>query len=174
MDHETHKTVALVTGVGRPEGIGFELCRQLAARGMVVILTAREHDMARSLARWPELSGLAQKFFAAWRQAGPNTLFEPDSQTSLKVESGQALELVSSWDESADAWYLDGFSPARNPDMWSAELMQAVYDHTVPHGSFSTYAAAGWVRRNLAAAGFTVERKAGFGSKREMLAGVKG
>jgi tRNA U34 5-methylaminomethyl-2-thiouridine-forming methyltransferase MnmC len=131
-------------------------------------------DMARSLARWPELSGLAEKFIASWRQAGPDSVLEPDSQTSLKVESGQALERVSSWAESADAWYLDGFSPARNPDMWSAELMQAVYDHTVPHGSFATYAAAGWVRRNLAAAGFTVERKAGFGSKREMLAGVKG
>jgi tRNA U34 5-methylaminomethyl-2-thiouridine-forming methyltransferase MnmC len=58
--------------------------------------------------------------------------------------------------------------------MWSSELMLAVYDHTTPGGSFATYAAAGWVRRNLAEAGFTVERKAGFGSKREMLAGVKG
>ena len=131
-------------------------------------------DMARALQRWPELSGLAEKFIASWRQAGPDNLFEPDSQTSLKVESGQALERVSSWGESADAWYLDGFSPARNPDMWSSELMLAVYDHTTPGGSFATYAAAGWVRRNLAEAGFTVERKAGFGSKREMLAGVKG
>ena len=130
-------------------------------------------DMARALERWPELAGLATKFIEGWRRAGPDNLFEPDSQTSLKVESGQALERVSSWNESADAWYLDGFSPARNPDMWSGELMQAVYDHTAPGGTFATYAAAGWVRRNLAAAGFTVERKPGFGSKREMLAGTR-
>jgi tRNA U34 5-methylaminomethyl-2-thiouridine-forming methyltransferase MnmC len=57
--------------------------------------------------------------------------------------------------------------------MWSAELMQAVYNRTAPGGTFATYAAAGWVRRNLAAAGFTIERKPGFGSKREMLAGIR-
>ena len=130
-------------------------------------------DMARALAKWPELAGLAEIFVTAWRGTGPDKALELDSQTSLKVESGQALERVSSWGESADAWYLDGFSPARNPDMWSAELMQAVFDHTTPGGSFATYAAAGWVRRNLAAAGFSVERREGFGSKREMLAGVK-
>lgn len=130
-------------------------------------------DMARALERWPELGELASEFITRWRQAGPDTLIDLDSQTSLKVESGQALEQVSCWNESADAWYLDGFSPARNPDMWSAELMQAVYGHTAPRGTFATYAAAGWVRRNLAAAGFAIERKPGFGSKREMLAGTK-
>ena len=130
-------------------------------------------DMARALEQWPELETFKADFISKWRQGGPDTTIEIDSQTSLKVESGQALERVSSWDESADAWYLDGFSPARNPDMWSAELMQAVHDHTTPGGTFATYAAAGWVRRNLAAAGFSIERKAGFGSKREMLAGVR-
>jgi tRNA U34 5-methylaminomethyl-2-thiouridine-forming methyltransferase MnmC len=130
-------------------------------------------DMARALQRWPELDALADQFIAAWRQTGPDQAIELDSQTSLKVESGQALDRVSSWGESANAWYLDGFSPARNPDMWSAELMQAVYDHTARGGTFATYAAAGWVRRNLAAAGFTIERKPGFGSKREMLAGTR-
>jgi tRNA U34 5-methylaminomethyl-2-thiouridine-forming methyltransferase MnmC len=130
-------------------------------------------DMARALERWPELDGLADQFIAKWRQTDADKLIELDSQTTLKVESGQALERVSSWGESADAWYLDGFSPARNPDMWSADLMQAVYNHTAPDGTFATYAAAGWVRRNLAAAGFTIERKPGFGSKREMLAGIR-
>ncbi len=130
-------------------------------------------DMARALSRWPDLAPLTDAFIAMWRQSGPDNDIEPDSQTTLKVVQGQSLETVCLWNESAGAWYLDGFSPARNPDMWSAELMQAVYGHTRPGGTFATYAAAGWVRRNLAAAGFTVERRPGFGSKREMLCGVR-
>nr|WP_272212200.1 MnmC family methyltransferase [Marinicella sp. W31]MDC2878112.1 MnmC family methyltransferase [Marinicella sp. W31] len=57
--------------------------------------------------------------------------------------------------------------------MWSAELMQAVFDHTLPGGTFGTYTAAGYVRRNLQAAGFSVTRQPGFGEKREMLAGQR-
>jgi tRNA U34 5-methylaminomethyl-2-thiouridine-forming methyltransferase MnmC len=135
--------------------------------------TMAADDMARALQHWPELSELAGDFITKWRESGPDQAIELDSQTSLKVESGQALERVSLWGESADAWYLDGFSPAKNPDMWSTELMQAVFDHTSPGGTFATYAAAGWVRRNLAAAGFAIERKPGFGSKREMMTGSK-
>ena len=86
---------------------------------------------------------------------------------------GDARETVEQWPGRANAWYLDGFSPARNPEMWNAELMQAVHDKTVPGGSFATYTAAGQVRRNLQAAGFKVQTIDGFGRKREMLAGVR-
>jgi tRNA U34 5-methylaminomethyl-2-thiouridine-forming methyltransferase MnmC len=72
-----------------------------------------------------------------------------------------------------DAWYLDGFAPSRNGDMWSAELMQLVHDRSAPEGTFATYAAAGFVRRNLQAAGYIVERRKGFAGKREMLCGVR-
>ena len=72
-----------------------------------------------------------------------------------------------------DAWYLDGFAPSRNADMWSQELMQRLHDKTVPGGTFATYAAAGFVRRNLQAAGFTVDRRPGFAGKPEMLCGVR-
>lgn len=61
--------------------------------------------------------------------------------------------------------------PSRNPAMWSADILMAVHDHTVPGGTFATYAAAGFVRRNLVAAGFAVERRPGFAGKREMLCG---
>ena len=57
--------------------------------------------------------------------------------------------------------------------MWSPEIMQLIWNKTVDDGSFATYAAAGFVRRNLEAAGFAIERRPGFGSKREMLCGVK-
>jgi tRNA U34 5-methylaminomethyl-2-thiouridine-forming methyltransferase MnmC len=71
----------------------------------------------------------------------------------------------------ADAWYFDGFSPAKNPAMWSAEVFARTFALTRPGGTFSTYSAAGWVKRNLEAAGFAVKKVPGFGSKREMLIG---
>ena len=96
-----------------------------------------------------------------------------DRQTQLTVVVGDARETVPAWPGEADAWYLDGFAPARNPEMWSEGLMKAVAQHTAPDGTFATYAAAGFVRRNLTAAGFAVEKRRGFGGKREMLAGIK-
>ncbi|MEJ1993565.1 MAG: MnmC family methyltransferase, partial [Maritimibacter sp.] len=68
----------------------------------------------------------------------------------------------------ADAWFLDGFSPAKNPELWNETLMQAVGTHTAPDGTAATYTAAGFVRRGLEAAGFTVTRQPGFGRKRHM------
>jgi tRNA U34 5-methylaminomethyl-2-thiouridine-forming methyltransferase MnmC len=84
-----------------------------------------------------------------------------------------ALESLGQETTPVDAWYLDGFAPSRNPDMWSVELMGEVFRLTVPGGRFGTYAAAGFVRRNLANAGFIVERRPGFAGKREMLCGQK-
>lgn len=73
---------------------------------------------------------------------------------------------------NVDAWFLDGFSPAKNPDMWSdgifAEMARLSHDGT----TFSTFTSAGFVKRGLMAAGFQVEKKKGFAKKREMLTGV--
>lgn len=72
-----------------------------------------------------------------------------------------------------DAWFYDGFAPAKNPDMWSESLFKACYQITACQGSFATFTAAGFVRRNLLSAGFTVSKRKGFGLKREMLVGYK-
>ena len=85
---------------------------------------------------------------------------------------GDANETLSSWNEKADAWFLDGFSPAKNPELWSEPLMSEVAAHTKPGGTFATYTAAGPVRRGLEAGGFTVHRTDGFGRKRHMSRGV--
>ena len=65
----------------------------------------------------------------------------------------------------------DGFSPAKNPALWSPETLVEVARHTAPGGTFATYTAAGHVRRALQAAGFQVQRQPGFGTKRHMTAG---
>jgi tRNA U34 5-methylaminomethyl-2-thiouridine-forming methyltransferase MnmC len=131
-------------------------------------------EIDRALAHWPEIDAERHALTAAWPDAPGGTIeIGADAQTRLTVVCGPALEGVAAAEPGFDAWFLDGFAPSRNPDMWSLELMQALYGKTTPGGRFATYAAAGFVRRNLTAAGFAVERRPGFAGKREMLCGAK-
>lgn len=131
-------------------------------------------EIDRALAHWPEIDEERQALVANW-PTDPVARVDIDftAEVRLTIVIGAAFGGVSTSPPNFDAWYLDGFAPSRNPDMWSKELMQLVFDRTVGGGSFATYAAAGFVRRNLAAAGFAVERRPGFAGKREMLRGVK-
>ncbi|OHV84447.1 tRNA (5-methylaminomethyl-2-thiouridine)(34)-methyltransferase MnmD [Rhizobium sp. LCM 4573] len=131
-------------------------------------------DIDRALSHWPEIKAEREALVAAW-PAEPFGIIEiaVDEQTRLSVVCGPALEGVSAAPSGFDAWYLDGFAPSRNPDMWSPELMRTIHHKTAAGGTFGTYAAAGFVRRNLQAAGFIVERRPGFAGKREMLCGRK-
>lgn len=131
-------------------------------------------DIAKALSRWPEIAEERQALVAAWPEApaGVVTLALAED-VILTVICGDALTNLAASDLVFDAWFLDGFAPSRNPDMWSRELMAAVFDHTRPGGTFATYAAAGFVRRNLIAARFDVERRPGFAGKREMLCGTR-
>lgn len=89
----------------------------------------------------------------------------------LTVILGDARTTLPNWQGKADAWFLDGFSPAKNPELWGADLMSEVATHTKARGTFATYTAAGHVRRALSDAGFAVERQPGFGRKRHMTVG---
>ena len=89
----------------------------------------------------------------------------------LEVIVGDARETLAMWEGRADAWFLDGFSPAKNPELWEPALMAQVAQHTLKGGSFATYTAAGFVRRGLEDAGFVVERVSGYGRKRHMTIG---
>lgn len=93
-------------------------------------------------------------------------------QSGIHVHNGSAASFVNR-KFTADCWYFDGFSPAKNPDMWSAEVFARAFALTRPGGTFSTYTSAGWVRRNLLDAGWVVDKVRGFGNKREMLIGIK-
>ena len=95
----------------------------------------------------------------------------PNCQPSVIL--GDANTTLPAWQGRADAWFLDGFSPAKNPELWSADLMAQVAAHTAPGGSFATYTAAGHVRRALSEAGFAVERRPGHARKRHMTTGTR-
>lgn len=131
-------------------------------------------EIDRALSRWPEIDAERKALVASWpaEPSGVVTI-DLDGQTRLSVVCGDAFENLSASPLTFDAWFLDGFAPSRNSAMWSAELMQRVHDTTRRGGGFATYAAAGFVRRNLIAAGFAVERRPGFAGKREMLCGVR-
>ncbi|MQW99289.1 tRNA (5-methylaminomethyl-2-thiouridine)(34)-methyltransferase MnmD [Sinorhizobium fredii] len=133
----------------------------------------RAGEIDRALSHWPEIEAERQALVAHWPEAQAGRIDIDFNDVRLTVICGAALHGLSALREDFDAWYLDGFAPSRNPDMWSQQLMQAVFDKTVQGGTFATYAAAGFVRRNLAAAGFVVERLPGFAGKREMLRGDK-
>ncbi|WP_096784417.1 tRNA (5-methylaminomethyl-2-thiouridine)(34)-methyltransferase MnmD [Rhodobacter sp. CZR27] len=126
-------------------------------------------EITRALSAFPEAEAVAGPFLEAW--AAGRSRFVNDG-IEVEVILGDARETLPSWAGRADAWFLDGFSPAKNPELWSPELMAEVARHTAPGGSFATYTAAGHVRRALEAAGFAVSRQPGHGRKRHMTSGI--
>ena len=126
-------------------------------------------DIARALSAFPELAEVAEGFLAQWG-AGLRQIRLPGLEADIIL--GEAAETLGPWPGRADAWFLDGFSPAKNPDLWTDALMAQVAVHSGAGGTFATYTAAGFVRRTLAGAGFAVERRPGFGHKRHMTTGI--
>lgn len=121
-------------------------------------------DMARALGAFPEISEDAGWLVEAWNEGAHVVTPEIDA----KVILGPAAQTLTQWTGRADAWFLDGFAPVRNPGLWTPELLSEVARHTAPGGTAATYTAAGHVRRALAAAGFEVARRPGFARKRHM------
>lgn len=125
-------------------------------------------EMRAALDAFPGVTVVLADVLAALED-GATTLKAPDLTFELIL--GDARETLPRWEGQADAWCLDGFSPAKNPELWDPDLMVEVARHTAPGGSFATYTAAGHVRRALATAGFEVTRIPGFGRKRHMSVG---
>lgn len=123
-------------------------------------------DMSRALAAFPQIADQAQVLMDKWAPGcGPVQLTDT---LTLHVIIGDARNTLPAWQGKANAWFLDGFSPAKNPALWDPDLIVAVGQHTAPGGTAATYSAAGHVRENLTKAGFTVSRVPGFGRKRHM------
>lgn len=126
--------------------------------------------MQHALAAFPVLAEEAARLGAVYD--GTGGVFDLGDGVQLTLVIGDARATVLSWAGKADAWFLDGFAPAKNPQLWQPDLLAAVARHTAPRGTFATYTAAGAVRRGLAAAGFAVQRVPGYGRKRHMTIGT--
>ncbi|MCV2514421.1 MnmC family methyltransferase, partial [Leclercia pneumoniae] len=107
---------------------------------------------------------------------GCHRLIMDEGRVTLDLWLGDINALTETLDDSlnqkVDAWFLDGFAPAKNPEMWNDNLFSAMARLVRPGGTFATFTCAGFVRRGLKEAGFSVQKVKGFGRKREMLVGV--
>jgi tRNA U34 5-methylaminomethyl-2-thiouridine-forming methyltransferase MnmC len=97
------------------------------------------------------------------------TLF--DDIITLTILQGDATDCLRQEHYQADTWFLDGFAPSKNPDMWQPELFIEIARLSKPNATFATFTSAGVVKRGLQNAGFNVKKRVGFGKKREMLVG---
>ena len=125
-------------------------------------------DMHRALQAFPEALAAAGPLLDAW---GSGRTRCETADLCAEIILGDARQTLPGWPGRADAWFLDGFSPAKNPELWADDLLLQVARHTAPNGTCATYTAAGSVRRGLQAAGFQVDRRPGHGRKRHMTAG---
>lgn len=134
-------------------------------------------DLEMSHRHWPELAEFAEELCAQWPLpfAGCHRLLLDGGRITLDLWFGDVTDLLPNCDASlyqqVDAWFLDGFAPSKNPDMWTDALFTSMAKMTRPEGTFATFTAAGFVRRGLQQAGFNVSRVKGHGRKREMLSG---
>lgn len=135
-------------------------------------------DLTAAHASWPALAPWAEQLQAQWPVALPGCqrLLFDHGLVTLDLWLGDINSLMDRLDGSlnrqVDAWFLDGFAPSKNPDMWTPALFRAMARLARPDATFATFTAAGFVRRALNEAGFAVSRRKGFGRKREMLCGT--
>jgi tRNA 5-methylaminomethyl-2-thiouridine biosynthesis bifunctional protein len=132
-------------------------------------------ELAAALAPVSEVATLARALVAAWPPpiAGFHRIHFDAGNVVLTVLLGDAATLLPQLEARADALFLDGFAPTRNPGIWSPEIVRELARLAAPGATVATWTVAGGVRAALAGAGFRVEKRAGFGAKREMLSGVR-
>lgn len=133
---------------------------------------ARE-DLRQALVLWPELGDYAAELLEHYPPPvqGAHRLVLAGGRIRLTLFFGDVLEAWRELDFQADAWFLDGFAPARNPRMWDQAAITALRGHSGPGTTLATFTAVGDVRRLLVNAGFNMRKTQGFGRKLEMLAG---
>ncbi|QLF92502.1 bifunctional tRNA (5-methylaminomethyl-2-thiouridine)(34)-methyltransferase MnmD/FAD-dependent 5-carboxymethylaminomethyl-2-thiouridine(34) oxidoreductase MnmC [Pseudomonas sp. ABC1] len=132
-----------------------------------------QEDLARAMALWPSLSALSSQLLAQYTavHTGFQHFILGSGRITLTLLVGDVLESLPQLDAQVDAWFLDGFAPAKNPDMWQPELFRQLARLSAPTATLGTFTSAGFVRRGLIEAGFAMKRAPGFGHKREILQG---
>ena len=132
----------------------------------------QREDLYRALASWPELAPLAKQLTAQWpgQVRGVHRLHFGD--VSLTLFHTDIEDALAGMDAHVDAWFLDGFSPSKNPDMWSGNVFEHLARLSSSGAVVGTFTVAGHVRNGLTTAGFTVAKCPGFGRKRERLEAV--
>lgn len=131
-------------------------------------------DLERAARLWPSLAAFSQPLLAQYVAVHPGFQhFSFDGgRVTLTLLIGDVLEQLPTLDARIDAWFLDGFAPAKNPDMWTPALFEQMARLSAPGTTLGTFTTTGWVRRALMAAGFTLRKVPGLGKKWEIMGGT--
>ena len=131
-------------------------------------------DIAKVAENWPELSEFYDELLSVYplpvEGEHCRTLF--NGRVYLHLIFSDVIEALEARELEADAWYLDGFNPDKNADLWSDQVFNLIEKNSKQGATLSTYTAAGFVRRGLRDAGFEVTKMKGHGKKREMITAV--
>ena len=124
-----------------------------------------------AMAVFPELAPYTAQLLGYYppRIPGFHRLALADGRIRLTLLFGDAAAAFGKLEAGVDAWFLDGFAPARNTAMWSDDLFRQLARLSKRGTTLATFTAAGQVRRSLEAAGFSITKRAGYAGKREMI-----
>ena len=130
-------------------------------------------DLQRALALWLELAPWSGQLLEQYRAIHPGfqRLLLDGGRVVLTLLIGDALQMLPQLDARIDVWFLDGFAPDKNPQMWTPPLFQELARLSAPGASLATFTSKGTVRRDLIEAGFAMRRAPGYGKKWEILCG---
>jgi tRNA 5-methylaminomethyl-2-thiouridine biosynthesis bifunctional protein len=176
----TESFVILEAGFGL--GLNFlatwQAWRESATGGRLHFVSVEKHpfrrdDLARLHAAHPEVAAMSAELLRQWPPLAPgfHRLHFDEGRITLTLLLGDAQVLLPQLVAGVDAVFLDGFSPAKNPDMWSPALLASVTRLCRPGASLSTWSVTGELRHALEAGGWQLQRRPGFATKREMLIG---
>ena len=130
-------------------------------------------QIVKSIGHWSDLKPLLEEFKKDYASTEVNsqTILFDEGRVTLKLIFGDVKEVLSQATFSSDAWFLDGFAPSCNPEMWSDEVFLEVARLSKKGTRLATFTAASAVRKGLRDVGFDMVKIPGFGRKREMLTG---
>lgn len=177
---ESDKFVIAETGFGT--GLNFlatyRAWKNSGAKGKLTYISVEKYPLtedalAEAHQTFPELAAFSKELCAAWPPPAPgfHTRSFAGGQIQLLLLFGEASEAFADLHGAVDAWYLDGFAPAKNPEMWTEALFDQIHRLSKQETKFATFTAAGFVKRALKERGFQVEKTPGYGRKRERLIG---
>lgn len=131
-------------------------------------------DLSRAYALWPQFTAVSAELLQQYKtlQSGTNHFSIAGGRIQLSLQVDDIALALPQLTQKADAWFLDGFAPAKNAEMWAADVFAHIARLSHIGTTFATFTSAGLVRRGLQEIGFEVEKRVGFGKKREMLCGT--